>query len=427
MLPSLLHFIRLILGSRTMLPNSAFDVRAELSESPANYAVNTTLVPWKSDVNVRSSASILLSSATVIFICTWKCLHLNVPPPSDGLKERLARKLLFFTVSVIAPELLAAMAAKDYIAAKAVQNLFGDNGRSISLVHAFFANMGGFHFRIVRGPENGAQRREEQFAVEGRGLNMLVSRGCLSFRHIDDITEDQINDRNKSDFLVYTLALWQIVWMLIQICVRWHYQIPLALVEVNALAFMVYGLSNYGLLWYKPQDVNCAIVLQGDAKVFDKEIANHGVDGADHGLDGYLQDLAKEAGQDGYNRTSIRYGPRIIGETLWVLSLTAAVFNGIHCLAWFYTFPTIWEQWLWRVSSVVATVVGAVAFLFAQAVYKIEKLKWGRYSQLFIAVCLLVYCLARLCLMGLTFSSLRSVPADLYIQPSWINSLFSFR
>ena len=110
--------------------------------SRAGYATNTTLEPWRSDGNGRSSVSILLSSSAVILICTWKSLHLNVPSPRYGLSRRMTIKSLYFLLALLAPELLVAMAAQDHFSARRVEKMFKD-GR-FTLTHGFFANMGGF-------------------------------------------------------------------------------------------------------------------------------------------------------------------------------------------------------------------------------------------------------------------------------------------
>ena len=46
---------------------------------------------------------------------------------------------------------------------------------------------------------------------------------------------------------------------------------------------------------------------------------------------------------------------------LFCLPVVSVVFGGIHCVGWFFDFPSSAEAMLWRVSSVVLT---GIAFLF---------------------------------------------------------------
>ncbi|KAE9375256.1 hypothetical protein N431DRAFT_463354 [Stipitochalara longipes BDJ] len=322
---------------------------------------------------------------------------------------RMAIKSLYFLLALLAPELLVAMAAQDHLSARKVKRMFKDG--SFTLTHGFFANMGGFQIRIVDHAGDGTERLVEQFACEGQGLHELVERQCLT---IPDITDDEIKDRSKADSLVYAIALWHIFWMLLQVIARWAKHLPLALIEVNALAFIVCGIFTYSLLWWKPQDVQCPIILRVNRETFDREMNNN--------IRDVLNQHARMAGQDSYRRSHIPYTTRSLTDMLWVGLLTAAAFNALHCIAWDYTFPTPAEQWIWRTASIVAIGVSALSFVIAEAAY-MEWLTLGMITKVAMFLCLPIYVGARLCLVVLTFSSLRAVPADIYTSPSWVNSI----
>lgn len=369
------------------------------------YATNTTLEPWRTDGNGRSSVSILLSSSAVILICTWKSLHLNVPSPRYGLSMRMTIKSLYFLLALLAPELLVAMAAQDNFSARRVKKMFKDE--SFTLTHGFFANMGGFQIRIVDRAADGTERFVDQFACEGQGLHELVERHCLTIPDITDHQDDEIKDRSKADSLVYAIAFWHIFWMLLQVIARWAKHLPLALIEVNALAFILCGVFTYSLLWWKPQDVQCPIILPVKREAFNRETERTNSDIRD-----VLNRRARMAGQDSYRRYYIPYTTRSLTDMLWVGLLTAAAFNALHCIAWDYTFPTLVEQWAWRTASIVAIGVSALSFVIAEAAY-MEWLTLGMITKVAMFLCLPIYVGARLCLIVVTFSSLRAVPADI--------------
>lgn len=321
---------------------------------------------------------------------------------------RLTIKSLYFLLALLAPELLVAMAAQDHFSARKVMRMFKDE--SFTLTHGFFANMGGFQIRIVDHAGDGTER----FACEGQGLHELVERQCLT---IPDITDDEIKDRSKADSLVYAIALWHIFWMLLQVIARWAKHLPLALIEVNALAFIACGVITYSLLWWKPQDVQCPIILRVNRETFNREMER-----MNSNIRDVLNQRARMAGQDSYRRAYIPYTTRSLTDRLWVGLLTAAAFNALHCIAWDYTFPTPVEQWIWRIASIVAIGVSALSFVIAEAAY----MKWlglGMITKVTMFLCLPIYVGARLCLIVVTFSSLRAVPADIYTSPSWVNSI----
>jgi hypothetical protein len=62
--------------------------------------------------------NIIWSSLTVIFACTWVACHPNIPGLEETWLERKARRIKVFVIAVLAPELIAAWAIRQFLAAR---------------------------------------------------------------------------------------------------------------------------------------------------------------------------------------------------------------------------------------------------------------------------------------------------------------------
>ena len=106
-----------------------------------------------------------------------------------------------------------------------------------------------------------------------------------------------------------------------------------------------------------------------------------------------------------------------------IMLLVGVCFGAIHCIAWHFTFPTHTELWMWRVSNVAITAlpvyVPMVLFLgdglgnmgfenFALTVLIFGVLSRG-----------ILYIIARAVTLVLAFTSLRDLPAGVYVTVRW--------
>ena len=107
------------------------------------------------------------------------------------------------------------------------------------------------------------------------------------------------------------------------------------------------------------------------------------------------------------------------------MSFVGAVFGGIHCIGWFFDFPSSAEAMLWRVSSAVLT---GIAFLFP-ILFAIVAILLGLYSGsshlqeyfaiAFYTIILLAYVVSRLLLLVEAFISLRHVTPRMLALVEW--------
>ena len=128
-------------------------------------------VGWTPSPNRRGTIDILWICAFTLFICTWTVLHPNIPTQEEvraqwtqwpfWRKRLKPAGLLLLTVA--APELVVALAVRDWLWARASIREMRDLGFDDwqwSMSHAFFANMGGFVLYFpVQDREEGVTRK----------------------------------------------------------------------------------------------------------------------------------------------------------------------------------------------------------------------------------------------------------------------------
>ena len=122
------------------------------------------------------------------------------------------------------------------------------------------------------------------------------------------------------------------------------------------------------------------------------------------------------------------------GTRLICMSVVGGVFGGIHCVGWFFDFPSSAEAMMWRVSSVVLTSIAfglpisfnSVGFLFPLFRSIIPGPLFGsiitsqkKYFTAGSTILLLVYVVSRLLLLVEAFISLRHLAPEMLALVKW--------
>jgi hypothetical protein len=87
---------------------------ASVSSSPEPRALSDAC----DDINGRKLFDIVWGCLATIFACTWVSVHPNVPPPRQSWLALLWRRLEMMLIAVLAPELIVAFAARQFLAAR---------------------------------------------------------------------------------------------------------------------------------------------------------------------------------------------------------------------------------------------------------------------------------------------------------------------
>ncbi|KAL8399866.1 hypothetical protein RB594_000330 [Gaeumannomyces avenae] len=112
---------------------------------------------------IRGTMEIVWSCLSIVFLCTWSILHLNVPVqhrPEDWRQRlmwklaRFGKKLKWMVVTILAPEVLLGVVSNNFLSVHKntpkLQKLAKAEGIPWPNTHSWFANQGGFHVHFPR-------------------------------------------------------------------------------------------------------------------------------------------------------------------------------------------------------------------------------------------------------------------------------------
>ena len=243
----LLALLYLSFGSSFALPTPS-DIPIDISPSLFARSVDK--------FGTRSLWNIIWSCLSTIFTCSWIAVHPNIPAPKDSQWAVFCRRVAIMGHVLIAPEMVIAWAARQHFGAKHFAKKHQNRGWTMT--HGFFIIMGGFTLHDKKGT---ALR-----ILEPVELERLSEAGEIEW---PSITEAEIQDRSKGDYLSKAIVLAQMSWFIAQCIARGAYRLEVTELEVATVAYAVLTGFTYYLWWKKPLDVRCSIpvyLLKDDEK-----------------------------------------------------------------------------------------------------------------------------------------------------------------
>ena len=119
-----------------------------------------------------------------------------------------------------------------------------------------------------------------------------------------------------------------------------------------------------------------------------------------------------------------------------VFALFSIIFGGLHCIGWYFEYPTHSEQTLWRATSlaimVIPLIVAPIDFLLAtRDISSCQKFECRALLilDLIVTILLFVYVPVRLSLIAQALALLRNQPSDALVAVDWtkyVPHLFSY-
>ncbi|KDQ55320.1 hypothetical protein JAAARDRAFT_133767, partial [Jaapia argillacea MUCL 33604] len=301
--------------------------------------------------------------------------------------------------------------------------------------HGFFTLMGGF------------MRVWGKMAGPVEVVLPYGSFGGLQLDKLDEFlptTEAYIQDSSKRDAISKGLVLLQTMWFILQCLGHAIERLPITELEIATLAFTVLNLATYWFWWNKPANVHYPYTIREWPTEHDGE----GLEGAGEAENG-AKDYHKE--RNGFVQVAawVKSGtkaaflasffdPVIDSEELrvltfyagylgdreeslvaWISALITSVFGAIHCFAWLLQFPSHMQQLMWRVSAV--TISSAPLLLVGVFLFRDEPIEGflGAVLAFLITAISLLYVIARITLLVLAFTSLRSLPPGAFETVYW--------
>ncbi|KAJ6491487.1 hypothetical protein DFH09DRAFT_1453382 [Mycena vulgaris] len=356
--------------------------------------------------NCRRLFNIIWGCLTTIFTCTWVSVHPNVPPPDQGWLVLLRRRLGMMLVAVIAPELMVGFATRQLFVARRFSNKF-----NLSYTYGFFFSMGGF------------------VSQNGHPITTFKQlEGPLGPEYFSAIREVKVTDitaRSKGDALSKGVALMQGLWFITQSLARVHQHLPVTELEVATLAFAIVNVFTWLIWWKKPLDVEQPIRIG-----LVEEIPEPG--STTQQLDWWVRFWGVFIGDyHGYNPMVSTSVPSFWSmedssnhddnaAAVLIECVVGSIFGAIHCAAWSTDFPSAKEMGMWRVCSLLVTIIpGAITAFF---ILDVTRNNTGVTFAIFGGISIAgipIYIIARLFLLTLPFTALCALPPGAFADVNW--------
>ncbi|KAH9959071.1 hypothetical protein BC827DRAFT_526503 [Russula dissimulans] len=195
--------------------------------------------------NCRSLWDIIRSCALTIFLCTWVSVHPNIPSPDEGWPRVTIRRVGLMLATLVVPEAIIAWALRQRLAASQLAKQY--KGEGWTLTHGFFATMGGFI--AYEGNE----------AIKVLLPEELESHSLTGNGDFPRISNKEIQDKSKGDFVSKAVVILQTSWFVMQCIARGVQGLPITELELATIAFASLNFVLYLLWWDKPLNVQCGV------------------------------------------------------------------------------------------------------------------------------------------------------------------------
>lgn len=228
----------------------------------------------------------------------------------------------------------------------------------------------------------------------------LFNSGELS---VPDLTDADIEDRNKANWFTKSLTIFQVGYFIVQLIGRWAQSLPVTTLELFTLSIVFFAILTYAAWWSKPFDIQKPIIIP---------------------LRPYYQDRVGEIKDIKRRSLMNSKDPNHNDRNDWIgIAVATPSFAAIHLIGWNFSFPTQRERTIWRVAGVLSGTIPAVWALIGMFFYYCQKKKprWKRREMFIYVVITILYSVTRAILGVEMLVNLRSVPPGVYKTPEWSN------
>lgn len=282
-------------------------------------------------------------------------------------------------------------------------------------------------------------------------LQLLSAKGLKLYNILPPVSQQELESLSNNDALVKILALVQIIWLIVQLVVRYRSNVLSSQLEIAVLAFSVCSILTYIILWDRPRGVTTRYRIKairapnvdeitllatfgpGYLWTWNRSQARRDEDlhllpipnDASHAVD--VRNLVGKFENTALGRSLIewhRYNHPALVSVIAGSVFGGTIFGGIHCLAWNFSFPTYSELILWRVCSLITTLFPILsAHLALQWLHykgRIEPLEenvsWSFRGPILLSCFLVPYVFARTFLVVETFRTLFFLPPEVFMD-----------
>jgi len=195
-------------------------------------------------------------------------MHPNILPPGEKWWWVAWWRLKAMYWSLLTPEFIMLWAWRQRRGADEIAEEVRQLAKELKLphgsdwfsIHGHYLQMGGFVLS-----EEGKDVRELRFPE----FKKLVAAKSID---MPSITEEEIEDKSKTDPLARIIASFQILWFVTQVIARGAAHLVITELELTTTALAVLNVTMYFLWWDKPSDVHAPTVIKLLPKRVDVEV-----------------------------------------------------------------------------------------------------------------------------------------------------------
>lgn len=258
---------------------------------------------------------------------------------------------------------------------------------------------------LTRAPKLQRSSFGSRCTLTPRGVLRLAELGKLP----DSYTSRTVEDKSKASFLAKFVVCFQALWIIIQVGGRYATNLPVTLLELYTVLHTICAVAMY-IIWIdKPFDVNqptfVPIHPREMSELMKTDSTYHNPTSIFWHHD-YAECLTKRAGlgkllfrqlwdwndfkqvETTFDNlrlllgayTAMWNGWRRFGWEAVALSLVGLAYGGLHLAAWNYTFPSLVERRLWKISSLL-TAGAFTIFSFTVMIGFLGNVVWERVNK----------------------------------------------
>lgn len=263
--------------SRTKVQPESAMANSSISSAHNLSLLQTEIAPrWVADADSRGTWTLLYSCVFTLVLCVWTAVHLNIPGPDETQRSQFLRKAKYMVLAIFAPEITVYMAWQQWSRAhqfcRKLDDTIGSSKNApqtkskppsrqwpqipglqirVGLTYGFYVAMGGFAVDV-----SDMHDRFSQLTLTPTGVLKLAKLGL-----IEEMSDNEILDKSKADWLAKGLVILQVSWMMLQCISRKAAGYPLAPLEVHTLVHAACAAVMY-LIWFqKPLDVRKPTII----------------------------------------------------------------------------------------------------------------------------------------------------------------------
>ncbi|TFK57961.1 hypothetical protein BDN72DRAFT_966449, partial [Pluteus cervinus] len=197
----------------------------------------------------RTLVDIVRSCVLTVAACVYRAIHPNVPDPKAGPCKVQYERLKVTIYALLAPEMVIFWAIRQRMGARLivrnVNKAFEKKNIGIrwTMAHGHFTQMGGFC------------REDNEHVIFTPALIELIEQDRVNIKGLR-LTEKDINDRSKGDYLSKGFITLQTTWFILECITRLVTHLPLTELEVITLGYATLNIATFMFWFDKPLNVN---------------------------------------------------------------------------------------------------------------------------------------------------------------------------